>query len=299
MTRLRLLPLLLLTAGVLAPTLHAQQLECDVTVDLQTIPSANRDRLTNLERDIEDYINRHPWGSDELETKIRCTMNIMVRSVVGEDRYAAQVFVGSSRPIWGTRRSTGVLRILDEEWEFTYVPTTPIVHNEFEFRDLASFLDYYAYMIIGYDYDSYVQYAGSPFFQKAGNISNMAASRGAAGWQKKQTGYSRTRWVEEMLNPTYVRTRDMIHRYYFGGLDSLILNERQAQKAILDALAIAEVAQKWDRQDLVVLRVFFDTNHPEIAEIFRSYPDKSVYNRLITFDPTHRRTYEEAYRKIR
>jgi hypothetical protein len=302
MTRLRFRNLLLLVAAfaLLHPASHAQQLDCDVTVDLQQVPSSNRDRLVNLERDIEDYMNRHPWGQDELETKIRCSVNILVRSVVAEDKYSAQVFVGSQRPIWGTRgRSTGVVRVLDEEWEFTYLPTTPLVHNEMEFRDLASFLDYYAYMIIALDYDSYVKYGGTDFYQKAGNIANIAKSRGAAGWQVKQNTYSRTRWVEEMMNPSYIQTRNMIYRYYFTGLDSLVIDPLTAQKNILDALSVAELARRWDRQDLVFFRVFFDSNHQEIAEVFRTYPDKAVYNRLVTLDPTHRRAYEEAYSKFR
>jgi hypothetical protein len=300
MNRKRLLTLLTLAALAMPPgALRAQQLDCDVTVDLQQVPSANRDRLVNLERDIEDYLNRHAWGTDELETKIRCSINIMVRSVVGEDRYSAQAFVGSSRPIWGTRRSTGVVRILDEEWEFTYVPTSTLVHSEYEFADLASFLDFYAYMIIALDYDTYVQYGGTAFYQKAGNIANIAKSRGAAGWQTKPNSYSRTRWAEEMLNPSYVQTRNMVYKYFFTGIDSLVMNERLAQRNILDALAVAELARKWDRQDLVFFRVFFDTSHLEIAEIFRTYPDKGVYNRLIALDPTHRRTYEEAYNRIR
>lgn len=302
MTRLRFRTLLLLLAAIpfLHPAARGQQLECDVTVDLQQVPSSNRDRLSNLERDIEDYMNRHAWGQDELETKIRCSINILVRSVVAEDKYSAQVFVGSQRPVWGTRgRSTGVVRVLDEEWEFTYLPTTPLVHNEMEFRDLASFLDYYAYMIIALDYDSYVKYGGTDFYQKAGNIANIAKSRGAAGWQVKQNAYSRTRWVEEMMNPSYVQTRTMIYRYYFTGLDSLVIDPLTAQKNVLDALSVAELARRWDRQDLVFFRVFFDSNHQEIAEVFRTYPDRAVYNRLVTLDPTHRRAYEEAYSKLR
>ncbi|MBK8661785.1 MAG: DUF4835 family protein [Ignavibacteriales bacterium] len=42
------------------------------------------------------------------------------------------------------------------------------------FKGLTSFLDYYAYMVIGFENDSWEKGAGTPFFQKAFDLVNLA-----------------------------------------------------------------------------------------------------------------------------
>src|SRR5512135_563717 len=129
----------------LPPAARAQEVDCTVLVNYEAVPTTNKEYLRNLGNDIRDYVNNYKWGSDNLPDKIQCTFNIFVQSVVSENKYSAQVFVGSQRKIFGTARSSAVLRIFDEGWEFTYVVNRPLSHNPYSYNDLASFLDFYVY----------------------------------------------------------------------------------------------------------------------------------------------------------
>jgi len=39
--------------------------------------------------------------------------------------------------------------------------------------------------------------------------------------------------------------------------------------------------------------MFFDSKHSEIADVLLDYPDRSIYDRLGSIDPSHRTVYDE------
>ncbi len=294
MLRTLLLSLTILHAS--SSFLFAQQLQCEIRVNYESIPSTHKDLLVNFESDIRDYVNNYNWGNDNLDEPIRCTMDIFMQNVVGENRYSAQVFVGSSRPIYNGNQTSAVLRLKDDTWEFTYVKARPINHNPYTFNDLASFLDFYAYLIIGYDYDTYDNLNGTPHFQKAADIASLGRSAGAKGWQPVTSGFSRLQLIEEILNARFAPVRSASYIYHFTGLDSLATAPDQAYRNILEAIRmIGDVKRTADARNQII-RVFFDTKYKELAELFVGYPDPKVFFDLATIDPTHQTTYEE-YRK--
>jgi len=47
----------------------------------------------------------------------------------------------------------------------------------------------------------------------------------------------------------------------------------------------------------LLTKMFFDAKAKEIAKIFLSYPDISVFDKLATYDPEHRTDYMDARTK--
>jgi hypothetical protein len=276
----------------------AQEIECTVQVNYEGVSTTNKDLLRDFSSDISNYINNYQWGQDKLEQKVRCTVNIFVQSVVGENRYLAQVFVGSQRPIYGSNKSTAVLRLLDDTWEFTYLRDRPINHNPYSYSDLARFLDFYMYLVLGYDYDTYESLSGKPWFQKASDVARLGLSSGSRGWQPTTTGYSRGQMINDVLNPTLEPIRKASYVYHFTGLDSLASNPQRGYANILAALEMIAMTRKSSDPRNLVIKTFFETKYMEIADIFQGYPDPAVYVMLGRLDPTHQVTYEE-YRKKR
>lgn len=286
----------LVTVIVLAPVpveLRSQELDATVKVNYEAVATSNKDLLRSFPDDVKEYLNNYKWGPDDLDEKIKCTVDIFVQSVVGENRYSAQVFVGSQRPIYGLEKSSAVVRLFDDTWEFTYVRNRPINHNSYSFDDLSSFLDFYAFVAIGYDYDTYESLSGTPFFQKAADIASLGRSSGIKGWQPSTSNYSRPKLVDELLNNKFAPLRQASYKYHFTGLDSLAFAPQHAYSNILHALeAIALLRRQVDPRN-VVIKAFFDSKYLEIADLFMSYPDPGVYVQLATFDPAHQSTYEQ------
>jgi hypothetical protein len=294
-TKLRLL---ILAVIVIFARTQAQELDCIVKVNFESVPIGNKDLLVNFESDVRDYVTTYRWTTDNLTVKTQCTFNINIQSVVGQERYSAQVFIGSSRPIYNGSQNSAVLRLFDEAWEFTYVKGRPIIHNINTFNDLASFLDFYAYLILGYDYDTYDNLNGNPHFQKAADIASLARSSGGKGWQPAKSGYSRPQLIEEILNAKFAPVRSASFIYHFSGLDSMATSSARAYKNIVDALMmIGEVKRTADARNQII-KAFFDVKHEELAKLFVGYSDPKIYLELAAIDPSHQTIYEE-YRKQR
>jgi len=275
-------------------SLHAQEVECSVQVNFESVASTNKEYLQNFASDIKDYINNFKWGPENLEEKVKCTFSVFVQNVVGDNRYSAQVFIGSQRKIFGTGESSAVLRLFDESWEFTFIKDRPLNHNPYTYNDLTSFLDFYIYLILGYDYDTFDPLSGTTFFQKAADIASLGRSNGQKGWQPTTSSYSRVQLIEELLNPTYEPVRKASYAYHFTGLDSIAIASEKAYKNMLSAIeSIASVKKRADPRN-VIIKTFFDTKYQEIAKKFEGYPDPAVYLRLSVIDQSHMKAYEEA-----
>ncbi len=277
---------------------RSQEVNCTVTVNFESVPAANKDLLVDFESEVRDYVNNYKWGPDILDEKISCALQVNVKNVVGENRYAAEVFIGSSRSIFNGSKNSAMLRLFDDAWEFTYVKGRPITHIPSSFNDLASFFDFYINLIIGYDYDSYQEMSGTQFFQRAADIASLARSSGGKGWQQAKSGYSRLQLIEEILNAKFAPLRTASYIYHFTGLDSLSTNKESAQRNIVDAVRMIGTLKKSADPRNQFIKVFFDAKYQEIAETFIGYPDPKIFVDLATIDPPHQSTYEE-YRKKR
>lgn len=289
-----LLSALCLTLLFLSPG-TAQELECTVTINTELLTSEARENLNDFVAQVQNYINSYRWTDEDLGgEKIAFTINISFQGSPQPNRYTAQAYIGSQRKIFGLDKNTALLRVIDEKWEFMYQPNQQILHDESLFDPLASFLDYYCYLVVGLDFESYEPRAGLPYLEQAMNVVNIAAS-GGKGWEiGSPTAYSRGTFIDELLSPKYEEVRMAIYRYHYFGLDRLYYNEEKAKKTILSALQRIGNVVVQTNQPSQLIKIFFDAKYLEIAETFRGWPDSDVWDTLIQIDPAHRQTYEDA-----
>jgi hypothetical protein len=271
----------------------AQMVDCVVEVDYEAVSTTHKDLLRNFKSDVINYVNNYNWGEGNPEEKVACTLNIFIKSAIGENQYSAQVFIGSSRPIYNIQDNTAVIRLMDGLWEFPYIQDRPFEHNLHAFQGVASFLDFYMLLIMGFDYDTYEKLGGTSYFQMASEIASKGRSLGENGWYVTGGSYSRVRLVDELLAPGGEAIRRASWEYHFNGLDSISIDPQAGYANMLGGLeSIGAVRQKVDPLNLVI-RSFFETKYLEIAAKFKDYPDPAVYITLSRIDPAHQTTYEE------
>jgi hypothetical protein len=278
-------------------TIRAQELECDVTfTNLETLAADARDNLNDFIPQVKQYINTHRWTTEDFgDEKIRWTINISFLGATGF-HYTAQAFIGSQRPIYKAGRITACLRIFDDKWEFDYIHNQSLIHSNTSFDPLLSFLDYYSFLVLGSDCDTYKTLSGTTYFQQASELVDKARGTSGAGkgWEVATNGsYSRAQMVEELLSPKFSDFRKAVHVYYYRGLDSLAIDPPKGMKKMLSALDKIGKFRDKINQPSVLIRSFFDTKYLEIAETFTHDPDKGVFAELEKIDPTHTQTYEE------
>jgi hypothetical protein len=164
------------------------------------------------------------------------------------------------------------------------------LRDETRFDPLASFINFYMYLVLGYDFDSYrPPLSGTPYFQKAIAICGQAS--GTKGWDRSSNAYSKYSFVEELLNAKYEPIRQGMFIYNFRGVDYLEVKPDTAHKNIITFIQdVADFKRSVDPNSLII-KAFFDSKYQELAEIFRNYQDKSILQLLSSADPSHRSTY--------
>jgi hypothetical protein len=288
----------------LAPVqLAAQELDCDVTANYESIPSTNKEFLADFANQVQTYMNSYTWTNEDLEGEnIKCSLQIFFLSATGATNYSAQIFVGSQRLVYeGEGKTTAVIRIKDDMWNFAYEKNQPIYHNEYRFDPLASLLDFYAYVIIGFDFDTHEPLSGTKFFQRASNIVNLGASASAyaRGWTKSTGSYTRAELIDELLNSRYAPIRQAIYDYHFNGLDLLASDRKEAFQTIVNVLDQFADFKRTEGANVLLLRIFFDTKYLELADLFTDYWDPEIYSKLNAIDPSHQRYYDDYRNKQR
>ncbi|NWF90946.1 MAG: DUF4835 family protein [Ignavibacteriaceae bacterium] len=286
---------IVLLVFLLFATNFPQELNCKVTVNYESIPVVNRELLADFAQTIEDYLNKTRFTDKWEGDKIDCAFNIFFIGASSDINYTAQAVITSQRPIYNSEKNSLMLSINDGQWSFVYEKNQTLYATQSVFDPLTSFLDYYAYVIIGLDMDSYDELAGNPFFTKAFDIVNLGANSGyRTGWEKSSGSYSRRGLVEDLLNEKYRPFREAYFNYHYNGLDLMMDKKAVAIKNIIALVDVLEAMRNKIDINSVLVKTFFDAKSGEIIDNLKTYTDKSIFKKLRKIDPSHALKYDEA-----
>lgn len=279
--------------------LAAQELNCTVRIDNTAISGTEQfAHIPQLKPLIEEYLNNRAWTDDRFrrEERIKCDIEItmLTGSSSGLDNFSAQLSIGAARPIYGTMQTTNVTQIADGNWRFTYEPNASLVYDPDRFDTLTSVLDFYAYLILGYDYDSFLPFGGTRLFESAREIVFLAP-QGGAGWT---IGSENTRGtlVTQLLDPRLSPLRQAYFDYHYRCLDHFVQDPTLAREAALDALTAIQAVIN-DISNQYVIDLFLATKNQEIVGIFEESSQASrAYGILLDIDPSRSSIYDRLVR---
>lgn len=247
-----------------------QELNCKVTVNADQIQTTDRNVFKDMERNIANFMNTRKWSNDIYKNheRINCTifLNLSKMPSIGSFQASAQITV--ARPIYNSNYETVLLNFADREWEFEYIESLPLEYNDNAYiSNLTSMLAYYAYIIIGMDYDSFSEKGGDPFFQKALMVVNNAQSSNRPGWQSIGSTRNRYNLIENINNPQMVELRKNTYRYHRQALDTFDKTPDDSRTIILNVLKnIKNVWQVYPTSIFVI--TFFDSKANELVNVF-------------------------------
>jgi hypothetical protein len=209
--------------------------------------------------------------------------------------FTASMQIQAARPVYNTNYSSLILNFADRDCEFQYLESQPLEYNDNTYiSNITSILAFYAYTIIGMDYDSFSELGGTPHFQRALQVINNAQSSNQSGWQS--TGSIRNRyWLNEnLINPQFTDIRKTYYNYHRQGLDVFDTNPDQSREIILKGLKDIKKARDINPNAILVVH-FFDAKAKELANIFSTGQlpvRKEAYDLITTMDPTNRANYD-------
>ena len=288
--------LLALAALACLPAPAQAQLNCTVNVNRQQAQGTEYEFLRDLQADIEEYLNTTRWSEDrfEEEERIGCSVQITLDAPLSLSRFSAQIAVGSQRPIYGTGSSTRVFQVADADWTFDYNRGQALVLDLNRFDTLTSVLDFYALLLMGYDYDTFSELGGTPYFQRALEIAERAAGIQAEGWTSFGDDRTRTALIRQLTGERYTPLRRAYFVYHFGGLDRFLQDPEVAQEATFAVIESLYALYTELNARRYATDVFFLAKAPELVQILQdSDRSNEALELLVEMDPTRRSTYEQ------
>lgn len=276
----------------------AQELRCNVTVSARSIQGANQNLFKTMQSDLYEFMNNRKW-TDHVYTydeKIKCNILIRLDEQLSADEFKGSIQVQLTRPVYNSSYTSTILNIKDDDFHCNYVQYQSLDFNETSNRDnLTNIMAFYAYVILGFDYDTFSLEGGTPYFQKAQAIVSNSQSASEKGWKSYESDQNRYWLVENVLNKSYSSFRSAMYTYHRLGLDVMADRAEEGRAVIAEALRdIQKVFRR--RSSTYILQMFFDAKADELVNIFsKSFPDERtrVLTILNEVDPSNGSTYDE------
>lgn len=277
----------------------AQELECKTTVVYKQIQTTNTQIFKTLETAINEFMNNRQWTNQKFKAneKIQCNVLINLSEYSNNEAFKGTISIQARRPVYNSNFNTPLLNIVDNNFTFNYKEFDPLDFNENSISsNLTAVLGYYAYILLGTDFDTFSRFGGTPWFQLAERIVSNAQSLNDIGWKASENKNNRYWIANQLLNNEFRPYREFVYIYHRKGLDQMADDAQQGAGAIVDALPMLETVNN-AQPSSVALKLFFDAKSQELVSMLKELPsDKRITAATILKKTDPGRTQE--YQKL-
>lgn len=271
---------------------EAQELNCTVEVNAAKVANANKEVFTTLQEAISEYMNTTKWTDAQFGFNERIVCKLFFTIAEYNDatgQMKGDLQIQSQRPVYNSNYMTTLINFKDTKIDFTYMENDPLVFNEQDMQNnLTAILNFYAYMIIAIDFDSFSLRGGDPYYEKAANVVRMAQSTGETGWKAFEDSKNRSAVLSAYTDKQTEGIREILYNYHRQGLDQMVVSVDKGRATITKQL---ETLKKiYDVNSMsVCLSMFRDAKMDELVNIYskaNTSEKETVYETLYPIYPT-------------
>lgn len=294
--------LLLMVTGSFLAVAPAQELLCNVQVTAQRIQGSNRQVFETMQREIYEFMNNTNWTNHiySYSERIDCNILINLTEQLSADEFKGTIQVQLRRPVFNTTYNTTVLNFIDNQVQFRYVEYEPLEFDPNTHRsNLTSLLGYYAYLILGFDYDTFSPAGGTEFFTIAEKIVNNAQSEPTPGWKPFDGSRNRNRYwlINNILDDQYKWVRTFVYDYHIKGLDYMESRINESRASIVESLRLLlQVSRSRPDPFMYYMQIVMEAKTDEIINIYsKAFPEEKsrVVQILNEIDPANKSKYDK------
>lgn len=282
----------------------AQELLCRVSVNYSQVTTTNTQIFQSLERDISEFLNTTRWTNYVFSNieRIDCSILINIITYNGVDEFVGTMQVSSSRPVFDASLTSPIMNLKEKDGslKFEYIENQPLTFNENTYTsELASVLAFYAYIIIGMDFDSFSELGGTAYFEKAQKIvaNSQSVSDPSSPWKSFGTSKEDNRYflAKNLTSPVYKTFRQAMYNYERLGMDQMTKDPTTGRQNIMQSLElIKQIFQK--KPNNYIVNIFVETKRQEIINIFSQAPPQEanrVKQTMQIIDASHASDYDK------
>jgi len=147
--------------------------------------------------------------------------------------------------------------------------------NSFD-SNLIAVIAYYAYIIIGFDADTFELNSGKEFYQQAQDIVNLAQQSSFRGWSQNDGGnQNRFFLTNDLMSGTFDPIKEVLYDYHRKGIDLMSENVQKGKEGVKTALlSLSKIHSV--RPNAFLTRIFFDAKSDEILALFSGGPQVKI-----------------------
>lgn len=282
--------------------LHGQELKCNVSVISSKVQGTNKQVFQTLQTAIYEFMNTQTWTNHVygIDERIECNLVINISEQISADQFKGDLQLQVRRPVYNSSYNTVTFNYKDNDIQFDYVEYEPLEFNRTAHTsNLTSILAYYAYIILGLDYDTFSPEGGTDFFNQAELIVNNAQNTPERGWKAFEDASRKNRYwlVNNLLDEDYSKVREFYYRYHRHGLDVMDEKPDQGRDEIAESLELLQEIYR-DKPDpyLFPLQILFDAKSDELVNVFSEGPTQQknqAYTILSEIDPANGSKYQK------
>lgn len=276
----------------------AQELNCIVQVNADQVQTSDRRVFEDMEKSFAQFLNNRKWTDDTYlpDERIRCNLNITISDMPSIGSFTATVQIQSARPVFNSNYESIVLNFADRDWQYEYIESQPLEYSDNTYiSNLTSMLAYYAYVILGMDYDTFSELGGTEYYQRAQDVVNNAQNSNRPGWQ--QIGNTRNRYwlIDNLTNTQMASVRKGLYTYHRLAMDTYMDAPDESRVKVLEVLKEVQKARN-NNPNSILVRSFLDAKSAELINMFSegsTQTKKQAYDLLTAIDPSNRDNYKK------
>lgn len=280
----------------------AQELNCRVEINTSQLEGTNKSVFETLQNAVNEYVNTTQWTNTQFSPneKIECTLFFTITKYdESTGAMEGSLQVQSIRPVYNSSYTTTLINFKDNKIEFAYQENEPLIHSETNMESqLTQILNFYIYLILAVDFDSFSPRGGDAYFSRLETIVQQGQSSGESGWKAFENTKNRAAVLAAFTDPSTRRLRDLYYDYHLQGLDQMSVSPDKGRKTIDTSLDILTEIYKVAPMS-VGLSMFKDAKLDELVNIYsKATPEERqhAYDVLSAIFPTEQQRLDQIKR---
>lgn len=257
------------------PVLSAQELNCRVEVNTSQLEGTNKTVFETLQSAINEYVNTNHWTPAQFAAneKIECTLFFNITKYdESTGLMEGSLQVQSLRPVYNSSYLSTLINFKDNSISFNYTQGEPLLYSEMQMESqLTQILNFYIYLILAVDFDSFSPRGGDVLFERLETIVHQGQSSGETGWKAFEDTKNRAAVLASFTDPSTRIIRDLYYNYHLQGLDQMSVSPDKGRKTIDTSLDVLTEVFKVAPMS-VGLSMFRDAKLDELVNIYSKAP---------------------------
>ena len=256
-----------------SPPPSPQELQSTLEPNSSQLEATNKSVFETLQEAMNEYVNTRKWTNTTFapNERIICRIFLTVKEYV-DDRVKGDLQIQLQRPVYNSTYTTSLFNFRDTKMEFDYREGDQLIFNENNMEsNLTALLNFYVYLMLGIDFDSFSPGGGQPYFEKANTVVQMAQTSGEIGWKAFEDNKNRAALLNVFTEKNTAPYRDLLYQYHPKGLYEMVTAPDKGRAVITQSLQ--DLTQIYNLAPMsVALTLFRDSKMDELVNLYSKAP---------------------------